>query len=81
MYIYIYIYIYIYLKVQTVHHNPCFNLFMLHSNPFDNQGSEINKNEIFYNMILYVYNIYIYIYYIILFLYHHLCFYIELKVF
>ena len=28
-------------------HNPCFNLFILHSNPFDNQGSEINKNDIF----------------------------------
>ena len=32
---------------QIVHHNPCFNLFILHSNPFDNQGSEINKNDIF----------------------------------
>ena len=30
-----------------LHHNPCFNLFILHSNPFDNQGSEINKNDIF----------------------------------
>ena len=52
------------MKVQTVHQNPCFNLFMPHSNPFDNQGSEINKNEIFYNIILYIY---IYIYYIILY--------------
>ena len=33
---------------QIVHHNPCFNLFILHSNPFDNQRSEINKNDIFY---------------------------------
>ena len=33
---------------QIVHHNPCFNLFILHNNPFDdNQGSEINKNDIF----------------------------------
>ena len=31
-----------------VHHNPCFNLFILHNNPFDNQGSEINKNDILY---------------------------------
>ena len=43
----IYIYIsYIY-DSQIEHHNSCFNLFMLHSNPFDNQGSEINKNDIF----------------------------------
>ena len=32
---------------QIVHHNPCFNLFILHSNPFDNQGSKINKSDIF----------------------------------
>ena len=32
---------------QIVHHNPCFNLFILHNNPFDNQGSKINKNNIF----------------------------------
>ena len=35
---YIYIYIYKY-DSQTVHHNPCFNLFVLHNNSFDNQGS------------------------------------------
>ena len=28
---------------QIVHHNPCFNLFILRNNLFDNQGSEINK--------------------------------------
>ena len=38
--------VYIY-DSQIVHHNPCFNLFILHSDPFDNQGSEINKNDIF----------------------------------
>ena len=27
-----------------MHHNPCFKLFILHNIPFDNQGSEINKN-------------------------------------
>ena len=32
---------------QIVHHKPCFNLFILHNNLFDNQGSEINKNDIF----------------------------------
>ena len=32
---------------QIVHHNPCFNLFILHNNLFDNQGSEINKSDIF----------------------------------
>ena len=41
-----YIYIYIYYS-QLVHPNPCFNLFMLHNNSFDNQGSEIKKNDIF----------------------------------
>ena len=61
MYIYIYVYIcintslhYIYIcfamlksKSQIMHHILCFNLFMLHNNSFDNQGSEINKNSIF----------------------------------
>ena len=46
-YIYIYIYIYIY-DSEIVHHNPCFNLLILHKNSFDNQWSEINKNDIFY---------------------------------
>ena len=32
--------------IQIVHHNPCFSLFILHNIPFDNQGSEINKNDI-----------------------------------
>ena len=44
MYIYIYIYIY---DSQIVLHNPCFIIFILHNNSFDNQGSEINKNNIF----------------------------------
>ena len=46
LYIYIYIYIYVY-DSQIVHHNTCFNLFILHNNSFDNEGSEIYKNEIF----------------------------------
>ena len=44
MYIYIYIYIY---DSQIVHENFCFNLFILHNDSFDNQGSEINKNDVF----------------------------------
>ena len=47
-----YIYIYIYYS-QLVHPNPCFNLFMLHNNSFDNQGSEINKNETFRHIVCY----------------------------
>ena len=43
----IYIYIHIY-DSQVVHHKPCFNLFILRSNPFDNQGSEINKSDVFF---------------------------------
>ena len=35
-------------SLQIVHHNPCFNLFILHNNSFDNQGNEINRNDIFY---------------------------------
>ena len=31
---------------QVVHHNPCFNLCILH-NSFDDQGSEKNKKGIF----------------------------------
>ena len=40
MYIYMYIYIYVYVYIYI-------NLFILHNNSFDNQGSEINKNDIF----------------------------------
>ena len=49
-YIYIYIYMYIYniYDSQIVHHNPCFNLFILPNDSFDSQGSERNKNDIFY---------------------------------
>ena len=50
VYIYVYIYTYIYMYIhdsQIVHHNPSLNLFILHNIPFDNQGSEINKNNIF----------------------------------
>ena len=32
---------------QIVHQNPCFNLFILHNNSFDNEGNETNKNGIF----------------------------------
>ena len=40
-----YFLLYIY-DSQIVHHNPCFNLFILHNNSFDNQRREINKNNI-----------------------------------
>ena len=40
-------YIYLY-DSQIVHHDPGFNLFILDNNSFDNQGSEINKSDIFY---------------------------------
>ena len=43
MYIYVHIH-----DSQIVHHNPCFNLFILHHNSFDNQESEISQNDIFY---------------------------------
>ena len=44
MYISIYIYIY---DSQIVHHNTCFDLFILRNNSFDNQGSEMKKKDIF----------------------------------
>ena len=48
IYICISLYLYIYMNdSQIVHHNPCFNSFILHNIPFDNPGSEINKNDIF----------------------------------
>ena len=67
------IYIKVIIYIYIVHHNlcPCFNLFVLHNNPFDNQGREINKNDIFFyastycllqKYIIYIYIIYIYIY-------------------
>ena len=34
--------------MHIVNHNPCFNLFILHNISFDHQGSEINKNDIFF---------------------------------
>ena len=45
-----------------MHDNPCFNLFILHNNSFDNQGSEINKKDIFlrFDILSFTY-IYIYI--------------------
>ena len=52
-YIYIYIYIYIY-DSQIVYHNPCFNLFILHNNLFDNQGGQINKNDDFLRFDIYL---------------------------
>ena len=33
---------------QYIHTYPCFNLFILHNNSFDNQGSEINENNLFF---------------------------------
>ena len=42
MYVCMYVCMYKYM-----HHNLCFNLFMLDNNSFDNQGNEINKNNIF----------------------------------
>ena len=63
-----------------MHHNPCFNSFILHNHSFDNQGSEINKNDIFiyFDIMsftktqsnIYIY-IYIYIYALIEFIYIH----------
>ena len=42
---------------QIVHHNPCFKLFILHNNSFDNQGSQINKNDIFLRFDMETHNI------------------------
>ena len=53
IYIYVYVYIYIYIYIynsQIEHNNSCFNLFLRHNNLLDNQGSEINKNDIFYEL-------------------------------
>ena len=33
---------------QIVHHKPCFNLFILHNNLFDNQGSKIKIKTNFF---------------------------------
>ena len=33
---------------QIVYHKPCFNLFIIHNNLFNNQGSKINKSNIFF---------------------------------
>ena len=46
-----------------MHHNPCFNLFILHNNSFDNEGGEINKNEIYIYIYIYIYMcVYVYMY-------------------
>ena len=39
--------IYIHIHTHTHTHTHTHNLFILHNIPFDNQGSEINKNDIF----------------------------------
>ena len=41
------IYIYIY-NNQIIHHNPCFNLFILHNNSFHKYGNEKIKMTFFY---------------------------------
>ena len=41
------VYIYIYIFSQKVHHNPCFNLFMLHNI----QGSEIKNIFLHFNIL------------------------------
>ena len=45
MYMSMYIYIY---DSQIVHHNTCFDLFILRNNSFDNQGSEMKKKTTFF---------------------------------
>ena len=42
---------------KYMHHNLCFNLFMLDNNSSDNQGNEINKNNIF-NILTYYFFIF-----------------------
>ena len=62
---------------QIVHHKPCSNLFILHNNLLDNQGSEINKDDIFctfQHTVLYekLYIIYYIIYYLYIYIYIHI---------
>ena len=80
MYIHIYIYIYIYISdSQIVHQNPCFNSFILHNHSFDNQGSEINKNDIFLHFYIMSFtktqsNIYIYALIEYIYIYIYICY-------
>ena len=46
IYLSVYLYTYIY-DSQVVHHNPCFNVFILHNNSSDNRRRKVNKNDIF----------------------------------
>ena len=55
IYIHIYIYIYMYISMyiyiydsKIVHHNTCFDLFILRNNSFDNQRSEMKKKTTFF---------------------------------
>ena len=79
---------------QIVHLKLCFSLFILHNNLVDNQGSEINNNDIFCafrhtvfyenflpTLLYYIYiYMYIYIYiYIYIILYYILHIYTLLK--
>ena len=59
-----------------MHHNPCFNLSILLNNPFDNQGSEINKNDIFlrFNILSFTKTFFLLIYiYICMYIYMYVC--------
>ena len=52
---------------QIVHHKPCFNLFILHNNLFDNQGREIKHTVVYENFLptlLYSLSLYMCILYI-----------------
>ena len=68
-----------------MHHNPCFNLFILHhNNSFDNEGSEINKTDMFFTFRDTVFyenflpTIYIYLY---IYIYVHIYVYIYMYVY
>ena len=46
-----------------MYHTPCFNLFILHNNSCDNQGSEINKNVLRFDILSFTQTfLYIYAY-------------------
>ena len=59
IYIYIYIYYILYIYIYSTPHNLCFNLFILH-NSFDNQVSEISKNNIFlcFNILMFQHTVF-----------------------
>ena len=69
---------------QIVHHNPYLNLYILHNNSFDNQGGEMNKNDISLRCDIYCLLHTVFIYtcmYVYVCIYLYICIYVYIYIY